>query len=76
MTANAYKVPKRQWRKWADAERAVFNEVLRAIRDGWDVLFPDSMQNVRAPARRIAAWNAAWIAADALRGQRKPRVAK
>jgi hypothetical protein len=71
MTANVYRVPKRQWRKWAEVERAVFNGVLGSVRDGWDVLFPASMQSVPRQARRVAAWNTAWIAADALRGQRK-----
>lgn len=74
MTANVYRVPKRQWRKWANAERAVFNETLCAIREGWNVIFPDSMGGIKAPARRVAAWNVAWIAADALRSHRKAQV--
>lgn len=68
---NLYKVPKRQWRKWSETAKAVFNETYRTMINGWSVLFPPSLGKISKPARKVAAWNTAWIAADAVREAEK-----
>lgn len=62
-TRNLYRVPKKQWAKWSDAGRAVFNNVMRTMRDQSLFLHPKT-KPVPAAQWRTTAWNAAWIAAD------------
>lgn len=62
---NKYKVPKRQWRKWSDAARGVFNHLYSSmIQSPWVFQTP-MMENVPIQAWRVTAWNASWVAADA-----------
>ena len=66
MAANRYKVPQKQWRKWSDKAREVFNETYRTmVRNQWAFLHPKAEAAPRAHWRTVA-WNAAWIAADAV----------
>ena len=62
---NLHRVPLRKWRRWSEGARCVFNETYTAIYEGWGTLAPDSAQGVPRRGRRVIAWNAAWIAADA-----------
>ena len=57
---NRYCVPQKQWRKWDDRSRAMFNEVNGRALIGLEV----GKTNV---APDTVAWNAAWIAADKLK---------
>lgn len=63
--SNKYKVPVKQWRKWSDAARKVFNEVYFTIRNNVRVVFPPKAQDLPRQSVQVIAWNSAWIAADA-----------
>ena len=63
---NQNRVPAKQWRKWTARARRVFNETYKFIHNN-----PDLMTHPDAPPPRpfhwkTVAWNAAWIAADAV----------
>lgn len=63
---NRYKVPEKQWRKWGELSRAVFNGVFEQMADGRMYVHP----RYPAPAAEqwhTIRWNAAWIAADNVR---------
>lgn len=66
MTPNPHKVPVKQWRKWSDETRSMFNELFPSYAEGFmNALLPPSMyQSVSPKQARVLAWNAAWIAAD------------
>ena len=68
---NQYRVPAGQWRKWNDAERTLFNGLYNTLLDNMP-LFLHPKQEPPEPAHwNTTAWNAAWMAADELRAQRK-----
>jgi hypothetical protein len=62
--ANRYKVPKKQWRRWGDRARRVFNEVFGVMSQQDIFLHPKATPAKRA-YWRTTRWNAAWIAAEA-----------
>lgn len=74
---NMHKVPARRWARWSRLARGVFNETYRAIAWNWTLLAPASLKKLGTfRARRILAFNAAWLAADeAQRGVRALRAA-
>ena len=66
MTANRNRVPKKEWHKWSAGARRVFNHVYTFVHSN-----PDLMNHPDAPKPKpfhwkTVAWNAAWIAADAV----------
>jgi len=63
---NPAKVPVRQWRKWSERAREVFNQVFAEMNDNQHLfLHPKAIEN--KPAHwNTTAFNAAWIAADAV----------
>lgn len=65
---NNFKAPTKQWRKWSETARAVFNRVYDfAIENPTLMLHPRA--EVPKPAHwKTVAWNAAWVAADAVDG--------
>ena len=64
---NRHRVPKVKWRKWNAAARRVFNEVYGTMAENqWTFLHPQQ-DRVSKRLWKTTAWNAAWIAADALR---------
>jgi hypothetical protein len=65
---NTYKVPKKQWKKWNDAARAVFNETYYTILHNPDVMTHPKQKKIPAEHWNTLAWNAAWVAADAAKG--------
>lgn len=65
--ANTYRVPKSAWRSWSKISRHVFNEVYSAMTDSPWAFQPPSMPKVNPRAWKVTAWNAAWIAAGAIR---------
>lgn len=77
---NQHRVPVRQWRKWSEQSRQVFNAVYETMREG-QALFahPDAVE-VPLPQWEVTAWNAAWTAADAVKDSerkfREERVRK
>ncbi len=64
MAANRYKVPQRQWRKWADIARGVFNRHFSEVNGGQHILAPGA-EKLSKRGWRVLAWNSAWLAADA-----------
>jgi hypothetical protein len=67
---NRYKVPGKQWRKWSNAAKGMFNTLYAAMRPSrqWVFMHPKStiMQKELWETTR---WNVAWSAADAVDGQ-------
>lgn len=63
--ANRYSVQVRQWRKWSNLQRHVFNETYGIMAHSPDLF----LHRKQAPMSRahwlVTCWNAAWIAADA-----------
>lgn len=64
-TANRYRVPKSQWRKWSKEQRRVFNYIHSAM-----IRSPQFFQHPEAASIprdhwKTTAWNAAWEAAHA-----------
>lgn len=66
---NTQHVPIKQWRKWSDTARRVFNSLYVQIRDNHEILFPKSAHKLTKTAVKIIAWNSAWVAADAVDGR-------
>lgn len=64
---NTYKVQQKQWRKWNAKARETFNWLF-----GLMTKQPELFAHPKAPKQASAhikttAWNAAWLAADAVR---------
>lgn len=66
---NANRVPKKQWGKWGELARKVFNEVYDTVRKNAPVLFPPGLNRLPAHLVQVMAWNMAWVAADAANGK-------
>jgi hypothetical protein len=66
-SANRNRVPKRQWRKWSSLARLVFNETYGAMMANPEHYWHPMAQRVGKRLWKTTAWNAAWIAADAVR---------
>ena len=66
---NRHLVPKRQWRKWSAAGRKVFNEVFSTMSQNQRTFLHPHHDKISWRLRKTTAWNAAWIAADALRSK-------
>ena len=70
-TENVNKVPKRQWRKWNNQSRFIFNYVYSSTE------YQTAMKHPAAPFIPIEQWktirwNAAWLAAEAAWHSIKP----
>ena len=63
---NAYKVPVRQWRKWSELARRVFNLHFYELKENQAVLTHPKTQQISQREWRTQAWNAAWLAADSV----------
>jgi hypothetical protein len=61
---NRHRVPAKQWRRWSEHARRVFNTVFQTMGEQDLFLHPKA-----TPAKRehwrTTRWNAAWVAADA-----------
>ena len=66
---NKHKVPVKQWNKWSNHARRVFNEMYYSLRPSMQLQFlhPDAL-----PASKehwgTTRWNVAWTAAEAVKG--------
>lgn len=68
---NKYKVPVAQWRKWNETERHLFNSMYSHMYDDSE-FYLHPKQDIPKPVYwKTTAWNAAWMAADHLKDQRK-----
>jgi hypothetical protein len=66
---NPFKVPVRQWRKWDDTVRNVFNRVYDFMLNNRSlVVHPEAPKSTPEQWKTIA-WNAAWIAAGAAKDE-------
>jgi hypothetical protein len=70
-TKNLYKVPQAQWRKWRDAEKQLFNDVYSDMMENKNQFFHPKQKPPIDEYWGTTAWNAAWIAADYLKDQRR-----
>ena len=66
MTRNNFKVPAKQWREWSATARAVFNRVYDFAISNPALLMHPRAEPLRPLYWKTVAWNAAWIAADAV----------
>lgn len=65
---NSYKVPLKQWRKWNKQARKVFNALYsHMIGSPWAFQSPAVVaMKLNKRQWNATAWNASWIAADAI----------
>lgn len=61
---NRFKVPAKQWNRWADLARAVFNSVFIQMKDDQRLYLHPKTIPVPNLHWKTTAWNAAWIAAN------------
>ena len=66
MEKNKFSVQKKQWRKWPETARAVFNEVYWMMKCNQDLFIAPKQEKTKEKAWSVTAWNAAWIAASAV----------
>ena len=63
---NCNRVPVKQWRHWSEQARGVFNAVYDFICSNPLVMRHPKQPVVKMEFWQTTAWNAAWIAADAV----------
>lgn len=63
---NRYAVQSKRWNKWSRAARSTFNDVFRLLLNQETANSAPDAPTVPREAWRTIAWNAAWIAADAV----------
>lgn len=71
MIDNIYKVGKKQWKRWNGAERLMFIEVYEHMVNNQDLYSHPKAARQIDEYWKTTAWNAAWIAADFMRNERK-----
>lgn len=62
--SNKYGVPKKQWSKWSNTAKRMFNRMFYEMRHQWVYLHPDAPVLSREHWKTVR-WNVAWIAANA-----------
>lgn len=70
-SANLYHVPQRQWRKWTEIARRVFNEVYSATNGNQSLFLHPKAEASPRSQWRTTSWNVAWTSADAVMAQLK-----
>lgn len=63
---NVYKVPIKQWRKWSELARRVFNLHFYELKENQGILTHPKTQPIGQREWRTQAWNGAWLAADSV----------
>ena len=66
MIKNTFRVPVKQWRRWSATARAVFNRTYDFVHDNQGLMTHPKMSAIKPAHWKTVAWNAAWIAADAV----------
>lgn len=64
---NTHKVPKKQWRRWSEDARRVFNSVYSAMVENKQFFAHPDAPVVADQHWDTTAWNAAWHAAESVR---------
>ena len=67
MVKNKHEVPVKQWKRWTEHARGVFNVVMETMEDQSLFLHPKA-EKTTAKLWHTTRWNAAWVAADACDG--------
>lgn len=63
---NTHRVPVKQWYRWSDVAKRVFNSVYEQMTKKTEMfLHPDSCMPI-SKHWKTTCWNAAWTAADAV----------
>lgn len=65
MAKNIFKVPKKQWSRWSELARGVFNRSYQFFVGNQDKMLHPKAKASTKEQWKTTAWNAAWIAADA-----------
>lgn len=65
-TRNHNRVPKKQWGKWSKGARQAFNRVYTFMMENPDLMNHPNEPRMKPFHWKTVAWNAAWIAADAV----------
>lgn len=68
-STNTYKVPIRQWRKWSELARRVFNLHFYELKENQAILCATTKNKDYLISKRewhTQSWNAAWLAADSV----------
>ena len=68
---NKFKVPKKQWKKWNEAEQELFNSLFEHMNSNQDLYKHPALGSSDSDKWNTTAWNAAWMAADFMRDWRK-----
>lgn len=72
MVRNTHKVSRKQWRKWDQQQKALFNGVYEDIKRVGPDLFLHTVtaqRHISDEEFDVLAWNAAWTAAHVLNGE-------
>lgn len=70
MVDNIHFAPKHQWKKWNDSEKRLFNTLYGVMLD--QNVFKHPLAATQCDEYwKTTAWNAAWMAADLLKDERK-----
>ena len=68
---NLHKVPQAQWRKWNEAEKQLFNDIRSDMLENKRQYLHPKQKPPVDEYWDTTTWNAAWMAADYLKEQRK-----
>lgn len=69
---NRFKVPLKQWNKWSNHARRVFNTVHLSLRHSMQPLLVHPKAAIMHKEHwHTIRWNAAWLAADAANGEHR-----
>lgn len=64
---NRFEVPRRQWAKWSDQARSVFNDTYQVMMENQRLFLHPKAKAQEAEHWKTTCWNAAWSAAEAVR---------
>lgn len=65
MIKNENRVPKKQWDKWTENARGIFNKAYDFLYYNQPLTTHPKTKKIPSNQWKTIAWNAAWIAADA-----------
>lgn len=63
-TPNTHKVPLRQWRKWSEHAKRVFNTLFSTVEGNQGIVTHPQAKLIPEKEWCVIAWNVAWLAAD------------
>lgn len=66
---NRFRVSLNQWRKWSIRARRVFNDLFEVMSRNQYLFLHPEMPKISKQRWRTVAWNASWMAANAVDGR-------